>query len=82
MKTLFLNLDRVNQRILVVGFSLSIILLSASCLMLTVSRALASPVETKYNVTIGAGVDDTFVYYFDQRARLRKIAKSEAGDPK
>lgn len=81
MKNFFLNLDRVTRAILVVACSLSIVMLSASCLMFSANRVFAqSPAQMKVEPSvIGLGCDETFVYYF-MDSRFFKLAKKEAKD--
>lgn len=78
MKTFFLNLDRASQRILVIAFALSIVMLSASCLLLTIDRAYAkTAAQDVYPDIIGLGVDDTNYYYLDNHRDLKSQPKKK-----
>ncbi|OJV14906.1 MAG: hypothetical protein BGO21_19725 [Dyadobacter sp. 50-39] len=78
MKQFFYSLDKTNQRILVVSFSICIVLLSASGLMLTVSKALASHGNGAAPDIIGVGCDNSFAYYYDAFGELRRQPLNEA----
>lgn len=53
------------------------VLLSAGCLILTVSRAIAEPKMSVTREFVGVGCDDSYVYFYDDH-QLKREPKNKA----
>lgn len=82
MKDLFQSLNHSNQRILIISISVSLVLISLSCFVLTINNSFASAKSypTPASPKTGVGIQGSYVYYFGEDERLRRMPVNQAID--